>query len=96
MRRIKLVVAALVVMVAAFAAFAGPAMAQTISVGNAGSGFETLNGTGSGFNALNNLGSEFVALNSTLNGTLLGLNGFNTLNGIGGTGLIGVGGPVIL
>jgi hypothetical protein len=37
MRRIKLVLAALVVMVAAFAAFSGPAMAQTFD--GIGSGF---------------------------------------------------------
>jgi hypothetical protein len=84
MRRIKLVLAALVVMVAAFAAFSGPAMAQTFD--GIGSGFNTLNGTGSGFNTLNNIGSGF----DTLNGTLNGLNGLNTLNGIG-SGFIGFG-----
>ena len=87
MRRIKLVLAALVVMVVAFTAFSGPAMAQTLT--GTGSGFSTLNGTGSGFDTLNNIGSGF----NTLNGTLTGLNGFSTLNGIGsgvGVGAVGV------
>jgi len=84
MRRIKMVLAALVVTVAALAAFAGPAMAQSISVGNVGTGFTTLNNIGTGFTTLNS------TLNGTLNGTFLGLNG-NVL----GPGFVGGGGTVV-
>jgi hypothetical protein len=59
MRRIKLVLAALVVMVAAFAAFSGPAMAQTFD--GIGSGFNTLNGL-NGLTTLNGIGSGLLAL----------------------------------
>jgi len=90
MRRIKLVLAALVVMVAVFAAFASPAMAQSISVGNVGTGFTA----GNGLTTLNNIGTTGLdtlnsTLNGTLNGTFLGLNG-NVL----GPGFVG-GGTVV-
>ena len=85
MRRIKMVLTALVVTVAALAAFAGPAMAQSISVGNVGTGFTTLNNIGTtGFTTLNS------TLNGTLNGTFLGLNG-NVI----GPGFVGGGGTVV-
>ena len=62
MRRIKLVVAALVVMVATFAASASPAMAQTITGGNVSTGVSTI-GTGiSNFGSISTFGTGTTIL----------------------------------